>query len=314
MNIIAKIKFGSHLYGTNTENSDLDYKGIYLPTIDDLILQKANLNSISFNTKNSGSGTKNTKDDIDCEFYSLQYFIKLALQGETVCIDMLHVNDANVIETSPIFEFLRKNRHMFYTKQLKSFLGYCKSQAAKYSIKGSKLNTLEQIITILKSKKDNVLIGETTELEQLLGQEGISKETDIQGIQLFNICGKKIQYTSNVKKALECIEKYYNNYGARAILAKENNGIDWKAISHAFRAGYQLKSIYLTGDLTFPLKDAEFLKSIKQGNFHFVNDSIGEQLSDLINEVDTLAQQSNYPDSCDINYWQNFILKNYIDI
>ena len=30
--LICKIMHGSHLYGTNTENSDLDYKGIYLPS------------------------------------------------------------------------------------------------------------------------------------------------------------------------------------------------------------------------------------------------------------------------------------------
>ena len=32
-NIIVKIKFGSHLYGTDNEKSDLDYKGIFLPSI-----------------------------------------------------------------------------------------------------------------------------------------------------------------------------------------------------------------------------------------------------------------------------------------
>ena len=31
-NIIVLMKFGSHLYGTNTENSDTDLKGIYMPT------------------------------------------------------------------------------------------------------------------------------------------------------------------------------------------------------------------------------------------------------------------------------------------
>jgi predicted nucleotidyltransferase len=32
MNLIVKTIFGSRLYGTNNEESDLDYKGIYLPT------------------------------------------------------------------------------------------------------------------------------------------------------------------------------------------------------------------------------------------------------------------------------------------
>ena len=38
MNLIVKSIFGSHLYGTNTENSDTDYKGIYLPSKNDCYL------------------------------------------------------------------------------------------------------------------------------------------------------------------------------------------------------------------------------------------------------------------------------------
>lgn len=38
MNKILEMKFGSHLYGTNTENSDMDFKGIYLPTAREIVL------------------------------------------------------------------------------------------------------------------------------------------------------------------------------------------------------------------------------------------------------------------------------------
>jgi len=32
MNLIVKSVFGSILYGTNDENSDHDYKGVFIPT------------------------------------------------------------------------------------------------------------------------------------------------------------------------------------------------------------------------------------------------------------------------------------------
>ena len=38
LNIILKIKFGSHLYGTNTPESDLGIKGVYLPSAHDILL------------------------------------------------------------------------------------------------------------------------------------------------------------------------------------------------------------------------------------------------------------------------------------
>jgi len=40
MNIIVKMKFGSHLYGTATVDSDLDYKGVFLPSKKEVLLGK----------------------------------------------------------------------------------------------------------------------------------------------------------------------------------------------------------------------------------------------------------------------------------
>ena len=69
------MKFGSHLYGTNTEDSDADYKGVFLPTKKEILL-----NNIpkcrNFSTSNGL--TKNNPNDLDEEIYSLHYFLKLA--------------------------------------------------------------------------------------------------------------------------------------------------------------------------------------------------------------------------------------------
>ena len=40
MNLIVKMKFGSHLYGTSTLLSDTDYKAVYIPEARDIILQR----------------------------------------------------------------------------------------------------------------------------------------------------------------------------------------------------------------------------------------------------------------------------------
>ena len=36
--IILITKFGSHLYGTNTENSDTDIFGVFVPNIEDILM------------------------------------------------------------------------------------------------------------------------------------------------------------------------------------------------------------------------------------------------------------------------------------
>ena len=38
--LIVEMRFGSHLYGTATARSDLDYKAVYLPDGRDILLQR----------------------------------------------------------------------------------------------------------------------------------------------------------------------------------------------------------------------------------------------------------------------------------
>lgn len=147
LNIIVMMKFGSHLYGTATPDSDLDYKGIFLPTRDEILLNRV---PQSFNecTK-KGNEARNTSDDVDTEIYSLHYFLKLACEGQTVALDMLHAPKNMLLQSSWIWESLVYYRTLFYTKNLQAFVGYARRQAAKYGIKGSRLNAVQDVIAFL---------------------------------------------------------------------------------------------------------------------------------------------------------------------
>ena len=167
MNIILKTKFGSHLYGTDTPESDLDIKGIFLPELRDVLLQKVPKEiDLSTNT----SDTKNTKNDIDEGYYSLHYFLKLAFKGETVAIDLLHArpewneepkllnlyHNGSDIQFTTIWEYIYANRAKFYTKNMKAFLGYCRTQAAKYGLRSGRLVNIMETINIIKGELNNV--------------------------------------------------------------------------------------------------------------------------------------------------------------
>jgi len=148
-NTLVKMLYGAHLYGAATENSDLDYKGVFMPHADDLLLCSVP-KSYSASTK-KGVVERNRPDDIDSEFYSLHYFIKLALEGQTVAIDMLHAPPECIIDSSPIWRRIVKNRSKFYTKNLKAFIGYARRQASKYGTRGSRLNAAQEMMDLLKS-------------------------------------------------------------------------------------------------------------------------------------------------------------------
>ena len=250
--ILVKMIFGSHLYGMNTKDSDTDYKGIFLPTREQIFLGRIP-KSYSSSPKKTGEGQKNTADDVDSEIYSLQYFIKLACEGQTVAIDMLHAPEEMLLQKSDTWNFLTKNKHKFYSKNMNAFVRYARKQAAKYGVKGSRLSVTKEFIDILGSVPDDTRL--STLWKDLPMEEHCHFiDADPKGIPQYQICGKKFQATSKAKYVRDIMIRFYNHYGERAKLAEKNEGIDWKAVSHALRAAYQTKQILTEGTIIYPLK------------------------------------------------------------
>jgi predicted nucleotidyltransferase len=98
MRKIVQCRFGSHLYGTNTPLSDIDIKSVYIPSADDIVLQKVK-GSISVK-RNKLIGEKNFAGEIDEEIYSLQKFFQLVSEGQTVALDLLFSNSESWIDYS----------------------------------------------------------------------------------------------------------------------------------------------------------------------------------------------------------------------
>ena len=305
---LMRCQFGSHLYGTAGPESDTDYKGIFFPSARDVILQRV---PKSLHNSTGSDRSKNTAADTDEEVYSLHYFLKLAAKGETVALDMLHCPDAALLETSDEWAFISANRRRFYTKSMKAYVGYAMKQAAKYGVKGSRLSDCERVVEFLAGKE-----GKIADIwEDLPSGEHIRKYQELTATQLDNrmyeVCQRKVPATCSVSYARDVFRKFYENYGARARQAASNEGIDWKAISHAFRGGFQLKEIFLTGDLKYPLRDREFLKQVKAGRLHYQEDRVGEMLDELLGEVRELSEGSGLPEEVDRGFWDEFLLSLY---
>jgi hypothetical protein len=302
MRIIVKMKFGAHLYGTATSDSDLDYKGIFLPTKEQLLLGRV---PKSHNFSTGKDDSRNTKNDVDTELYSLHYFIKLACDGQTVAMDMLHAPAVMILEKSKIWDQIIKNRQKFYTKNLKSFIDYARRQASKYGIKGSRINSAGQVLEILKkedpSKKMRAVWSRLPRIEHCY-----DVAPDPNGMRQYQVCGKSFQESATIGYVIPIIEKFYDEYGRRAKLAAENRNIDWKAVSHALRAAYQTKEILTEGTINFPLRNADFLRRIKQGKLDYLSE-VGPLLEKLMEEVESLASTSNLPETVDRKFWDQFI-------
>lgn len=303
--------FGSQLYGTNTPESDQDFKGVFLPSKEQILLGKIPKNMSHSSKKDSTE--KNSPDDIDFEEYSLHYFIHLACEGETVALDMLHAPDNMILESSPIWYQIVSRRQRFYTKNLKAFVGYARRQASKYGIKGSRLNDAKRVLEFL----DNYMFSEfeynpnprISSIWEVLptGEHIIKYPPNENNIRYYEVCGRKIGETELITNARVVVINFINKYGERAKQAANNEGIDWKAISHAFRAAFQVKQILTEGTITFPLKEAKLLLDIKQGKLDYQT-VVAPELELLIEEVEMLSAKSSLPDKVDRAYWDKFII------
>lgn len=321
MKTIVKAYFGSHLYGTSTPESDVDFKEIYVPHARDILTGNVK-EHMSKNTNNTSS--KNTKDDVDHELYSLKYFFKLAADGETVALDMLHTPQSLVVKSDlpDVWKYIQDNRSRFYTTNMKSYLGYVRKQASKYGVKGSRLAVLRQALK--RSNEwgqyfDNGAVIRLSHMKNVLpvGEfaSWVETENEKTGKQTFySLLDRKFQDTLTNKEFNAILVKLEENYGERARKAEANEGIDWKALSHACRGGLQLLEIYKTGDLVYPLQDAPFILDVKLGKHTFK--TVQEFLEDIVDQVEHAAEQAaknGMQQKVDMSFWDDFLEQVYLE-
>lgn len=322
MKIIVKMKFGSHLYGLNTPQSDTDIKGIYIPEYRDIILGKVPKTSVNSTTGKDDS--KNGIEDIDIEMFTLQGFIKMCAQGQTCAVDMLFAPDAAILQSSPQWEYIRENREKLLIGKASSFVGYCRQQANKYGIKGSRMGELNNIITFLKKQEktfdfpnpklkhawDEITreIKTYQHVHQIMLPLKAGQQEEIPAI---DILGKKFDQHCAFPYVLKILKKIYDNYGQRAREAKKNNGIDWKALSHAVRVCFEAQELLESGKVTFPFTGAkrQFLMDVKLGNVDY--EKVAQTIESNMEYVETLSQQTTLPKKIDQKFWDDYIFKTY---
>lgn len=296
--VVVEMIFGSHLYGTNTPESDRDYKGIILPTREEVLLGRIP------NTLASSTGDnklKNVSADVDRDWYSLHYFLKLACAGETQMLDMLHA--PNVIQWSPIWEKIVENRSLFYTKSLKALWSYAFKQASKYGLKGSRVNAMQVVIDALSGDPEQRLVDIWDTLP--IG-EHIHK-LDEKPYKFYQVTGKKFVERMKVGEVRQIVVDNYEKYGERARDAAENKNVDWKALSHAIRATMEVIEIFEDGTIIFPLKEAEYLRDVKLGKLDYTTE-VAPKIEMLLQQCEYLSKCSTLPEKVNRKFWDRFII------
>jgi len=300
---LVDMRFGSHLYGTNTPESDTDHKGVFLPAWDEVLL----LRTPKSESRHTGDDkSKNSPGDMDWEMYALHYFIELACQGQTVALDMMHAPQEKCVLWSGVWGDLIANRQRFYTRNLDAFVGYARKQAAKYGVKGSRLAEAEGLRRYLRGFDEELRLSEVWDgLPQ--GEHTRPAEDDPKGQRQFEVCGRKFGERAKISNALSMLTHFIEEYGERARLAAQNKGVDWKAVSHALRAAFQVKQLLTEGTITFPRPEAAFLLGVKSGSLDYLKE-VGPTLEGLMDEVAALSEASGLPEKVDRGWWRAWLL------
>lgn len=314
---IVRMVFGSHLYGTDTPASDLDFKGVHIPAAADILLGRAGKAISSKRAK--APGEKNAAGEQDEESYSLLNFLRLASEGQTVALDMLFAPDDRLTDCSPLWDDIRFNRHKLLTRKSASFLGYCRTQANKYGIKGSRVAAARAALNLLSEMVGAVgaqaKLGDIAYHVRALGAEteqmSIVQIEQVNGslVSHWDVCGRKMAFTASIGNAHGVMQRLVQEYGARALAAEKNEGVDWKALSHAVRVGFEALELLKTGYITFPLPNAQHILAIKKGELPY--QAVAEEIEQLLELVEDTAQQSVLPEEPDHAWIEAFVLEHY---
>lgn len=319
---------GSSLYGTRTPTSDTDFIGVFKPSTKSLVLKNARS---SYRLDSSNSKTKNTKNDIDVQLNDIHGVLRRFIKGDTTSVDLLfaHTNEKAIIYLHPEFKekVLSKidpaiGKVSLRISKMLGMFGYVLSQTTKYGVKGTKLgdilaleefilsfNDSDRVIDVIKKlqkeqpdffgddKYITVITSEVTKKGGVITHEPALRILDSTAIGFHT-----------VKSLRGIIDRLKKKYGNRAKRALDSGGIDWKAVSHAYRVIYELISYANTNRVVFPFEDeiAQHLINIKLGKIH--QKQMLEELSGLYEKAVQVEKEYKAPSIEEMNKVVDLIL------
>lgn len=321
------MEFGSTVYGTRLPSSDTDYKGIFIPEARDLVLQRAK--SSSHRTTKVNALEKSTADDTEWEWFSLQEYIKLLLEGQIVALTMLFMPKRHITYTQTndmVWNIISNNKDKFLHKGVSAFAGYCKTQANKYGIKGSRVAASREACEALEfmmsrsspSTKLRELEKELFSWVRTCEDRGIEhirivkeESRGSNGVQeyMLEVCNRKAQWGTTIENAYNIFKRVFDEYGARAIMAEKNEGIDWKACMHAVRVATEAQELLSDHTITYPRPEAELLLQIRKGELPYKQ--VAELIEQGLEDLETAQAKSTLPEKPDFEFAENLIYETY---
>ena len=321
MKSLVSIKFGSHLYGTSTPASDEDFKSVFIPDAKEILLQR--VKPTIQNHKVKAPGERNQPGDVDEEAFALHRYLGLLAEGQTVALDMLFAPRwAMLSQPDQLWDAIVENRHRLVSRQAASFVGYCRTQANKYGIRGSRVHAVRNIVewfdaAIAEHGHLAKVFEAADTLEPFIAAQKLDHTAIIdihhpaqnKPVKHLECCNRKTPFFNSLNDGRSIYGRLLDEYGHRALAAERNEGIDWKALAHAVRVGQEALEFMRTAWITFPLPYAEHVLAIKAGRVPYAD--VAAEIEQLLVDVEAAQEASCLPERPDQEFINALVCEAY---
>lgn len=220
---------GSRLYGTNTQDSDYDYRGFVIPPFEYI----AGLNKFEHNIIR----------EPDIVIYSIKRFFELLIIGDPIVYEILFAPKSNIIKCNNVGDMLLRNRSLFTCKRFARRIGgYAQSEWRKV--------TGTQLVPIKRTPTEDEIV------------ENIRKVFHPQKEEMDEIIRLLfLQHSREIRPARRKL-------GQKRKKQIEQYGYCTSSACHTIRLLGQLTELMKNGIITFPRPNAKELLMIKQGQIN----------------------------------------------
>lgn len=286
---ILKVKHGSHAYGLNTPESDVDIKGVCIEP------KKYHYGFMHCFEQKESMDSK--AGGVDSVTYSLKKFARLAADCNPNIIEILFVDDSDVMFCDEFGEQLRSMRNEFLSKRVRhTFSGYAHSQL--HRIKTHRAWLLDPP-KCPPSRKE-------------FGLSDVTKasKSDLGAFEAMQKPGEEVELPNNIvtlfvkEKAYQAAVNHYEQFDnwkkqrnpARAML-EAKHGYDVKHGMHLIRLMRMCKEMLVTGKVFVKRDDREDLLDVRNGKRTY--DSIIDEAECLEKECEAAYKFSMLPHHSD---------------
>ena len=304
-NIILLGLGGSYAYGTNTENSDLDIRGIATHNAEDILTRKGFEQVVNEAT--------------DTTIYSLEKIVNLLSNCNPNTIEILGLEPWQYLYTGYIGQELIKNKDMFLSKRAAhSFGGYATAQLRRLSNKAVRTVEQEQREKHILASIENArysypdkYFNYPEDAIKLYIDKAIQEDYDTEIFMDINLKHYPLRDYKSMWSEMQNIVKDYSKIGRRNSKAIEHDKLS-KHMMHLIRLYLMCFDILEDGKIiTYRKKEHDFLMDIRNGKYLDDDKQPTKEFYDIVDEMENklnyLKDHSPLPDNPDYKRINDFL-------